>query len=79
VIKEIFEGGTEEVNDKNIVEAFLAKIIDIRNSSCFDISPAAFVRGFGILTAANKDFVCSIFISQLGCIAFSRLLEGGKV
>jgi hypothetical protein len=63
VIKEIFEGGTEEVNDKNIVEAFLAKIIDIRNSSCFDISPAAFVRGFGILTAANKDFVCSIFIS----------------
>lgn len=28
------QGRTKEVNDKNVVEAFLAKVIDIGNTSC---------------------------------------------
>lgn len=34
VIKEVLEGRTEQVNDKNVVEAFLAEVIDIGNASC---------------------------------------------
>ena len=34
VIKEVLEGRTEQVNDKNVVEAFLAEVIDVGNSSC---------------------------------------------
>jgi len=33
VIKEVFEGWTKEVDDKYIMEAFLAKVIDIRYTS----------------------------------------------
>jgi len=33
VIKEIFKGGSEQVNDQDVVEAFLAKVIDIRDTS----------------------------------------------
>lgn len=34
VVEEILQGRTKEVNDKNVVEAFLAKVIDIGNTSC---------------------------------------------
>jgi hypothetical protein len=33
VIEEIFEGRAEEIDDKDVVQAFLAKVIDIRNTS----------------------------------------------
>ena len=34
VVEEILQGRTKEVNDKNVVEAFLAEVIDIGNTSC---------------------------------------------
>jgi hypothetical protein len=34
VVEEILERRTEQVNDKNVVEAFLAKVIDIGDASC---------------------------------------------
>lgn len=34
VVEEILQGRTKEVNDKNVVEAFLTKVIDIGNTSC---------------------------------------------
>ena len=34
VVEEVLERGSEQVNDKNVVEAFLAKVIDIGNTSC---------------------------------------------
>jgi hypothetical protein len=32
VIKEIFERRAEEVDDQNVVEAFLAEVVDIRDT-----------------------------------------------
>jgi len=34
VVEEILQGRTKQVNDKNVVEAFLAEVIDIGNTSC---------------------------------------------
>jgi len=34
VVEEVLERGSEQVNDKNVVEAFLAKVIDIGDASC---------------------------------------------
>jgi hypothetical protein len=34
VVKEVFEGRPEKVNNENVVKALLAKVIDIRNTSC---------------------------------------------
>jgi hypothetical protein len=34
VVEEVLERGTEQVNDKNVVEAFLAEVIDIGDASC---------------------------------------------
>jgi hypothetical protein len=33
-VEEIFETGTEQVDDEDVVKAFLAKVIDIRNTGC---------------------------------------------
>jgi hypothetical protein len=33
VVEEILERGSEQVNDKDVVEAFLAKVIDIGDAS----------------------------------------------
>ena len=34
MIEQIFEGGPEQINDENVVETFLAKVIYIRDTSC---------------------------------------------
>jgi hypothetical protein len=34
VVEEILQRRAKQVNDKNVVEAFLAKVIDIGNTSC---------------------------------------------
>ena len=78
MIEQIFEGGPEQINDENVVEAFLTEIIYIRNTSCCDgmISHGRFNSdGRVVLTAANKDLICSIFVSQLRSIAFPRFLD----
>jgi hypothetical protein len=33
VIKKIFEGRAEQVNDQNVVESLLAEVVDIRDTS----------------------------------------------
>lgn len=35
-VKEIFEGGAEEVDDEDVVEALLAKVVDCRHASWED-------------------------------------------
>lgn len=32
MIKKVFKGGSQEVDDENVVEALLAEIVDIRDS-----------------------------------------------
>lgn len=34
VVEQVLQAGAEKVDDQNVVEAFLAEIIDIRNPSC---------------------------------------------
>jgi len=34
VIEKVFQGWAKEIDDKDIMQAFLAKVIDIRDTSC---------------------------------------------
>lgn len=34
MVEEVLQTGAEEVNDQNVVEAFLAKVINIRDPGC---------------------------------------------
>lgn len=34
VVEQVLQAGAEEVNDQNVVEALLAKVIDIRDPGC---------------------------------------------
>ena len=34
MVEQVLQTGTEQVDDQNVVEAFLAEIIDIRNPGC---------------------------------------------
>jgi hypothetical protein len=34
MIEEIFETGAQEIDDEDVVEAFLAKVVDIGDSGC---------------------------------------------
>jgi hypothetical protein len=77
VIEQVFERGTEEVDDQDVVQALLAKVVDIRNTGC---SGRSVTRINGVhracsLTAADKNLVRSILIPQLGGIALSRFLR----
>lgn len=34
VIEQILQGGSEKIDDQNIVEALLAEVVDIRDAGC---------------------------------------------
>lgn len=34
MVEEVLEGRAEEVDDQDVVETFLAKVVDIGNASC---------------------------------------------
>lgn len=34
MVEQVLQAGPEQVNDQDVVEAFLAEVIDIRNSGC---------------------------------------------
>lgn len=34
MVEQVLQTGTEQVDDQNVVEAFLAEIIDIRDPGC---------------------------------------------
>lgn len=36
-IEEVFQAGAEEVDDEDIVEAFLTKVVDLRYAGCKDV------------------------------------------
>ena len=35
MVEEVLQTGAKEVNDQNVVEAFLTKVINIRDPGCF--------------------------------------------
>jgi hypothetical protein len=34
MVEEVFQARSEQVDDQDVVEAFLAEVIDVRNTSC---------------------------------------------
>jgi hypothetical protein len=38
VIEQVLQAGPEQVNDQDVVKAFLAKVVDIGNTSCKQVS-----------------------------------------
>ncbi len=76
VIKKIFKGRAEEVDDENVVQAFLAKIIYIRDTSYSVLAQCSLSSGICVLTASNKNFIRAILISQLWGVALSRFQKG---
>jgi hypothetical protein len=81
VVEEILERGTQQVNHKDVVKALLAEVVDIGNAG-YSRSPSA-CEGNGhdtaVLTAANKDLVCPVLVTQLRSIALARFLGRGSV
>lgn len=33
-VEQVFERGAEQVDDKNVVQTFIAEVVDLRNASC---------------------------------------------
>lgn len=79
VIKEVLQRWSEEVNDQDVVKALLAEIIDIRDPSYSESVSRPPNDRLYALTAANKNFVCPVLISQLWGVALSRFLKISKV
>ena len=74
MVEKIFERGSKEIDDEDVMKAFLSKIIDIRNASCYLlVGGSAFPCGSSH-TASDEYLVGSVLISKLGCVAFSRFL-----
>jgi hypothetical protein len=38
VVEEVLQRGTKKINDENVMQSFLPKIVDVWNSSCQKIS-----------------------------------------
>ena len=78
VVEEVFQRRPEQVDDEDIVEAFLAEVIYIRDASCMhmSVSMAACEEGRdGQLTAADQDLVGAVLVSQLRGIALPGFLQ----
>lgn len=77
VVKEIFERWAEKVDYENVVEAFLAEIIHVRNAGY--IALVSVKTGYTAQckrTASYENLVCSVFVTQLGRIALPWFLYG---
>jgi hypothetical protein len=76
VIEEILERWAKEINHEDIVQALLAKVVDIRDTSCvFVVSHKQSYSRLGILTTSDQDLVCPILITQLRSIALPWFLH----
>jgi hypothetical protein len=81
VVEEILERGTQQVDHKDVVKAFLAEVVDIGNAGYWGYSSACEGKGYGtaVLTAANEDLVRPVLVTQLRSIALARFLGRGSV
>jgi hypothetical protein len=80
VIEQVLERWSEQINNQDVVEPFLTKVIDIGNAGCcLEVSQeySQTSRSAYSLTASDQDLVCAVFIAQLWCITLSGLeLDG---
>lgn len=78
MVKEILERGSEQINYQDVVQAFLAEVVDIGDTSCDSLLAVELAMrwvGRCELTAANEDLVRSVLIPQLRSIAFPGFLR----
>jgi hypothetical protein len=73
-VKQVLERRAEEVNDKDVVETFLAKVVDLGDASwntsvrAQDVAPHR-------LTASAQNLVAPVLVAELRCIRLARLLD----
>lgn len=75
MIEEVFKGRAKEIDHEDVVQAFLAKVVDIRDASCVLSVITCTTAADIILTASDQDLVCSILITQLGSITLAGFLH----
>lgn len=78
VIKEILQRWAKQIDDQDVVKAFLTEVVDIGNAGCARtwLDKMWSFRGddFKGLTAANQDFVCPVLVAKLGSVALPGFL-----
>ena len=64
MIEQILQTGAQQVDNQYVVQAFLAKVIDIRNTGCKTTCKQSRSQHVfrGRPTASNKYLVCSVLV-----------------
>ena len=76
MIKEILKGWSEQVDNQDVVETFLAKVVDIWNARCEIISKMLLsICAVRLLTASDEDLVGTVLVAQLWCVRLAWLLK----
>lgn len=77
MIKEVFQRRAKQVNDQDVVQAFLAEVVDIGNASCEVLLVYASLRisARAGLTAADEDLVCPVLVAKLRSVALPGFLH----
>lgn len=76
MVEEVLETRAEQVNNQDVMQALLAKVIDIRDARFCESGKLSREKGLSRrLTASNEDLIGSIFITKLGCITLPRFLR----
>lgn len=76
MVEKVLQRRPKEIDDQDVVETLLAKVVDIRNAGCSrcQLDGFGWVRGARGLTASDKDLVGTVLISQLRSITLSGFL-----
>lgn len=75
MVEEVLETGAEQVDDQDVMQALLAKVIDVGDARfCKSGKLSRELDLARRLTASNEDLVGPIFIAKLGSVALSRFL-----
>jgi len=66
VVKEVFERGSEEIDHKNVVEAFLAKVVDIGDARAADknLVGSILISELGSVTLSRFEFDGNLLVVQ---------------
>lgn len=73
VIEKVFKRRSKKVDDENIVQTLLAKIVYVRYSGWLWLADRV-ILVFEQLTASHEYLICPVLIPQLWCIALSGFL-----
>lgn len=78
MVEQVFETWSEQVDYEYVVQAFLAKVIDIRDASCGQTSVSAQSRcreGNKSRTTTDENLVRAVLIAELWSVALAWFLS----